>query len=382
MGVREWLGLTAAGDRQARQPIPDVAHGLAPASPWATHELEPFEPFPGWPFVGQVERAAAMSVAAVAKGRHLITGSIGKFPMVCMAGTAPAPTQPAFIRQPEIGRSRFASIVWTVDALIFYGRAFWKITERYAEDDRPARFEWVPEWSAETDEYGQLVSAWGVPVGPGDSIRIDGPHEGLLNFASDRIREALAIDNAASNAADNPVPSVELHQTAGDPMTDAEISAMVARWAAARRGSGVGYTNQSVEMRPHGQPVEQLLIDGRNWAALNIARAMGLPAWTVDAAVEGSSMTYSNTPSRSRELIDYGLTPYMAAIEGRLSLNDVLPNGQWVRFDTTDLLRGDFKARMEAYAVAINAGIYTAEECRRMEAGTALEESSMGGAAA
>jgi hypothetical protein len=318
-----------------------------------------------------------MSISAVAKGRHLIAGNIGRFPLIVMQGASALVPQPTSINQPEIGRSRYTTISWSVDMLIFYGRAFWRVVERNATDSRPARFEWVPEWAATADDEGNLTSAWGEPVAPGESIRIDGPHEGILNFAADRIREALDIDAAAAHASDNPVPSIELHQTGGDPLDDTQIAAMVGAWHRARKNGGVGYTNQSVELIPHGQPTEQLLIDGRNWNALNIARSMGLPAWAVDASVQGSSITYSNTPSRSRELIDYSLTPYMAAIEGRLSLDDVVPHGQWVRFDTTDLLRGDFAARMDAYAVAISSGVYTAEECRAMEQGTALSEGTI-----
>jgi hypothetical protein len=381
--MRSPFALAIHAARQARQPVPDILGGAPIASPWATSSLAPFEPDPvtaAWLSGTSVDRSVAMSVAAVAKGRHLIATTIGRFPIVGMRGAAPlaAADQPPFLRQPEAGRSRFVTILWTVDALVFYGRAFWRITERYADTGRPARFEWVPEWSAETDVTGNLVSAFGEPVGPNDSIRIDGPHEGILNFASERIREAVAIDAAASKASDNPVPSIELHQTGGDPLTDEQIAGMVGAWQRARRVSGVGYTNQSVELIPHGQAPEQLLIDGRNAVALNIARAMGIPAWAIDANTQGSSLTYSNIPDRSRELIDYGLTPYMAAIEGRLSLDDVLPAGQWCRFDTTDMLRGDFKARMDGYAIAIEAGVYTAEECRRMETGTALEESTIG----
>lgn len=319
-----------------------------------------------------------MSVGAVAKGRHLIAGTVGRFPLVAMRGTDPAPRPPAWISQPEAGRPRFVTVLWTVDMLIFYGRAFWRVTEWDAEG-RPAGFEWVPEWAAGVDQLGNLESAFGEPVPPGGAIRIDGPHEGILNFAADRILEAIEIDRAAAHASNNPVPSVELHQTAGDPLSQTQIAELVANWERARARSGVGYTNQSVTLIPHGIAAEQLLIDGRNSVALNIARVMGLPAWAVDATTAGSSLTYSNVPSRSRELIDYGLTPYMAAIEGRLSLDDLLPAGQWARFDTTDLLRGDFRERMESYEVAIRAGVYTAEECRLMETGTALEQGTMTG---
>lgn len=322
-----------------------------------------------------VDRATAMSIGAVAKVRKTACGFIGRMPLVAYRGNTVLARQPKIVTQPEAGRPRFVTMAWVTEALMFYGRAWFTVQERYKEDGRPAVLRWVPEWSAELDTAGNLVKAFGVAVDRADVIRVDGIDEGLLNYGQDTLREARAVDLAAGRAADNPVPSIDLHQTGGDPLTNDQIDALIDRWATNRRAKngGVSFTNQSVEAKTMGQPVEQLLIDGRNVAALNIARATGMPAWVVDASVNGSAITYSNSPSRTRELIDYGLAPYMAAIEARFSMDDILPAGTWCRFDYSDLLRGDFAARMDAYKVAKDAGIYTVEELRAMELGRPLE---------
>lgn len=323
-----------------------------------------------------VGRKQAMEVAPIAKSRHMLAGMISRFPLIEMTGRDRAQQQSPLVRQPEIGRPLATSLTWWLDSLLFYGRAWLEIVERYAEDSRPRRVRWVPEHRISLDEAGTVTHVAGNPVGPMDVIRIDGPHEGILNFGAARIREAIEINRAAARAAANPVPSIELHQTAGTPLTDDQIDALTARWGAARAGQngGVAYTNQSIEAKTHGQAAEQLLIAARNYAAVDMARLCGMPAWAVDAVVEGSSMTYNNTPGRTRELIDYGLQPYMTAIEQRLSLDDVLPAGRWARFDTSAVLQLDFEARMRGYKSAIDAGVYTAEECRQLEAGHPLEE--------
>ena len=322
-----------------------------------------------------VTRQTAMAISAVAKCRHLMAGHLGKMPLVAYRGNKPMDKQPLIVTQPEVGRPRFITMTWTADALMFFGRAWFTVTQRYQEDGRPARLRFVPEWEAEVID-GQLVKAYGVKVDPKDVIRVDGPHEGLLTFAGPRIREALAIDRAAARAADNPVPSIDLHQTGGADMSDAEIDALIERWGTKRRGvnGAIGYTNASIEARALGQPVEQLLIDGRNVAALNICRSLGFPAWAADVTVAGSSLTYSNVQSRTRELIENTYASYMAAIEARFSMDDILPAGVWAGFDTSGLLRGDFTERMNGYKAAIDAGIYTAEQCRALEAGRPLEE--------
>lgn len=323
-------------------------------------------------------RTEAMGIAAVAKGRHLICGKIAAFPIVGMTGNATMPRPPAWLTQPEAGRPRFTTMQWITDALIFHGRAWLLVKDRYtagADAGRPRRFQLVPEHQATVDKLGYLTHAFGKEVNPDDVVRIDGPHEGLLNMARPTLRDAIAIERAASKAADNPVPSVELHQTQGETLDNDEISELIARWAAARRGEngGVSYTNPSIEAKMHGASAEQLLIAGRNVAALNIARHMGLSAWAVDASVEGSSLTYNSVPSRSRELIEYGLQPYMDAITARLSMDDVLPAGVWCKFDTTQLTRGTVKERAEGYKAMIDAGIWTKEQCQAIEAGIPLE---------
>lgn len=123
----------------------------------------------------------------------------------------------------------------------------------------------------------------------------------------------------------------------------------------------------------HGQQPEQLLIAARNAANLDIARCLNLPAWAVDGEVGGSSLTYQNVPSRSRELIDYTLAGYMEAITSRLSLDDVLAQGTWAAMSTDVLTDGDFGDRMTAYKAARDADVYTSEELRQREAGVPIE---------
>jgi len=115
------------------------------------------------------------------------------------------------------------------------------------------------------------------------------------------------------------------------------------------------------------------LINAQNLADINLARAMGAPAWMIDASVNGSSITYGNVNSRSRELVEDTLQPYMDAIMQRLSLDDVLAAGVWARMDASDLLKDSYAVRMGGHKTAIEAGVYTAEEVRSMEMGIPLE---------
>lgn len=348
-----------------------------PASPWADGDaltrmtLSEVFGFSGQP----VSRSQAVTLGPIKRGRKLIAGQLGTFPLVAYRGTERLPTQPAFTVQLEAGRPRAVTMAWIADALMFFGRAYLEIVSR-DYTDRPTRFAYVPEWQAKTDGAGLLLAIGGRKIAPRDWIRIDADDEGLLATAQEDINQALAIKLAVGRAAKNPVPSIDLHQTGGTQLNDAEIDKLTARWASSRTGEngGVAYTNSTVEARVLGQNVEQLLISARNQSAIDLANQMNMPAWAIDASVEGGSLTYSNVPSRTRELVDYTLTPYMNAIAGRLSMDDVLPAGTWCAFDTSTVLQGNFAERMTGYKAAIESGIYTADDCRALERGIPLEE--------
>ena len=124
-------------------------------------------------------------------------------------------------------------------------------------------------------------------------------------------------------------------------MDDAQIDRLIKRWSDARKGAhgGVAYTNATMEVKEHGTFSEHLLVDGRNAAAVDVARIMGVPSATIDATLQGSSMSYVNTAGRMAELVTFGVAPLMSAISARLGMDDVSPRGTAVDFDTAMLMQ-------------------------------------------
>jgi HK97 family phage portal protein len=311
-----------------------------------------------------VNRSSAMSIASVAKGRNLIATSVARMPLRAVRSGSPVADQPALLKQLEVGVPNFITLSWTIDSMLFYGRAFWLITEK-TFDGRPLHIRYVPEAHVETKD-GLLVKAFGKPVSPADYIRLDANNEGFINYGAGVIREALEIESAAREAGASPVPHIVLKQKEGNDLSQDDISGLLARWTAARRkkGGSVGYVNKAMDVESLGQHSENLLIDARNVAALQVARSLNLPAWAVDATVAGASLNYSNQASRNRELLD-ALTSFIISIEQTLSL--YLPNGTEVKFDTSELLKEDTKGRYENYAIALTSGFLTQDEVRALE---------------
>jgi hypothetical protein len=57
----------------------------------------------------------------------------------------------------------------------------------------------------------------------------------------------------------------------------------------------------------------------------------------LDATQAGASLTYETAVGRNQQWIDYGLALYMDPIAARLSMDDVVPQGQRTAFNDADL---------------------------------------------
>jgi hypothetical protein len=281
-----------------------------------------------------MNRSEAMAIPAVARARTLITSTLGRIPFTAtdangadaIAGTCLANLDPR--------QAPFILKAWTVDDLIFSGVSYWLILTRYAQPlggglGKPATVRRIQPGGVEVDKLGNVVKVYGTPVNVDDVIRIDGPHEGILNYAAGSLRASRSLELSAARFSSNPVPAIELHQTDDYPLTPDERNQLVSDWAKARAGEngGVAYTSRSIEAKVHGAPAENLLLGGRNVAAIDSARIVGVPADAIDATPDKASMTYANVETRLKVLIDYGLAAYAAAIVSRLSMDDVLPRG-------------------------------------------------------
>ncbi len=293
------------------------------------------------PDVLPLTRAEAMGVAPVARARHLLCGTIARLPIRAYRGNTLTDPQPAWIDRSDLPTSPFHRMLWTADDLLFYGWSLWML-ERSADEMNVLAAERIPFDMWSFDENGLVMIDNEYPAHPERLCLIPGMHEGLLCFARRVVRHAANLVRGADRAAEVPTPNLELHQTNDAKLSDDDIAELVAKWAAARKGhnGGVAFTNSAIELREHGSTDSAFLISGRNAAAVDIARACGIPAAMLDADSGETSRTYANVESRNREFVDYGLAPYLSAISARLGMDDMTPRGQRIAFDLEDYLAG------------------------------------------
>lgn len=330
------VDVSVTGVRPPLAPVRSLTSAAAPVlipppelgSPWVTSDLSTVLV----DLIGSdaipMTRDAAMRVPSVSRARNVICPTLGRVPLI-VTGTESAETL-AFIEQPDPTQPRFLTLTWTFDDCLFYGVSWWQVTSRYASQKPRTARRILPGGVTRADGGGWRV--YDQPVSPLDLIRIDGPHEGILNYATTTLRQAGELEAAALKNAKNPIPAVDLHQTQGITLDKVERQELVTEWAKARQGEngGVAYTSPNIEARVLGSPAELLLSKGRNSVAVDVARHASIPADSIDASVEHASMTYNTTETRMRALIDFGLASYGTALSARLSMQDVTPRGSTV----------------------------------------------------
>jgi hypothetical protein len=289
-----------------------------------------------------VNRAAAIGVPSLARARHILTGTIAACNLQLFRGDTRM-VQPKWMRTTEAGLPAFHRMLWTVDDHLFYGWSLWDVDRQGSNPDKPLVADSAPKriaqhrWEFEAQTGRLLVDGEEFPAAR--ALLLPGPHEGVLSFAKVAIAQAADLEAAATRAASTPSAYLNLHYEGDAPLGRTAVDTLVEDWHAARRGEngGVAYTGPGVTVTELGSAAEHLLIDGRNAAAVNMARVASMPASMVDASSAGASLTYETTAGRNAELLDYGLNLYMDAIAARLSMDDVVTPTQSVRFDTTQL---------------------------------------------
>lgn len=331
---------------------PDVSAQLGPVT-----SLDSLTPFFGG--ANTATREEAMSVPTCARARNIICSSIASIGLEVIdraTGLEIEEATPRVIRTPDPRVPGSATYVWTCEDLLFYGYAYWQITELFSDTYRvrsvqrvsPARVTIQTNALATEIEY-YMVDGSPVPnSGVGSLVVFNGNDEGLLNRAGRTIRTGAELERAAAMYAREPIPSMVLKSN-GTALPADRIAKLLDSWSTARRNRGTAFLNADVTLETVGFDPEKLqLAAARSYIATEIARAAGIPAYYVDANT-GSSMTYSNATTQRQTLLDFSLIPLMTSISERLSMPDFIPSTQAVRYDLSDYLRGSDLERANIY---------------------------------
>lgn len=113
--------------------------------------------------------------------------------------------------------------------------------------------------------------------------------------------------------------------------------------------------------------VDSQFLELRQFAIAEIGRAFRVPVIFLQ---DFSRATWSNSAEMGRMFLSYSLEPWLTRIEGEFALKLLTAEERaelFIEHDTDDITAADTSARAAAYASFRSAGIYTANELRRLE---------------
>ena len=323
-----------------------------------------------------MDRNTALQVPSVMRCRNLIAGVISSIDLeLYKKSTGVELESPLWLDQPDIRQPRSVTIAYTVDSLLFYGTAYWRVTSLYADDGRPSGFEWIANTrvSVTTNKYGDQVDYYSVngervPMsGIGSLVTFQSLLPGVLEVGGRTLQSALDIQKAASVAAATPMATTII-KNSGPDLPEAQVQGLLAAWKAARASRSTAYLTSTLEAQNLGfSPKEMAYAEASQYLATEIARLMNVPAYYISADMN-NSMTYQNILDGRKEFVAYSLQPFISAIENRLSMDDITAHGNVVRFAIDEtFLRADTAARLDAIEKMLNLGLIDLQQAQSME---------------
>lgn len=320
-------------------------------------------------------RGQAMSIPAIQRAQQIICSTIGSLPLEQYVKATGAHVEaPRVIHQPDPSTTGALVYSYTASDLFFYGAAFWQVTDAYAEDGRVRAAQYIPyeRINPQLDASGTKIIGYyidNVPAplsGIGSIVPFYALTDGLLFKAGRTIRAALALEEAAERFAKEPIPLMVLKST-GTNLPAERVANLMNTWRTARASRATAFLNADVDISTIGYDPKNLqLNEARQYIAVELGRACGIPAHFLNA--ETMSMTYSNTLSERRALVDFSLRPILCSIEQTLTQSGrFIPAGYDIRFDLDDFLRGSALERAQVYEILNRIGAMSVEQIREEE---------------
>jgi len=304
-------------------------------------------------------RAEAMTLATVSRSRDLLASVIGCMPLQMygemfddvsgeMTQIDLAPR--SWLRQPDPSVTYNFLMAWTLDDLLFYGRAFWYVTER-TQDGFPSKFTRLPAGSVTTlDQAGpvwfgpskEIIFA-GNTLDARDVVQFLSPIQGIVYSSAQTIATAMKIEQSRYKNAQSSLPSGVLKQTGGEPLSAQELSEIGAAFQQARLTNQTAVLNEFLSYdATTATPDKMLMIESAQYSALDLARLCGVPPYLVGVAT--GSYAYTSSEQSRADLLIFGVKPYADCLASTLSMNNVLPRGTYVKFDYSSYLEENYIA--------------------------------------
>jgi hypothetical protein len=320
-----------------------------------------------------VTATEALGVSSIAGALNVIAGRGSTLPLQRWRGAVELEPG-SFLSHPESDNNTPActSIWWTLADMCLAGRAYWRVLLRdFSGFPLVVRRLEPTRCTPRTEQYpgiGLVILGWlvdGIELDERDVIAFGAPNgRGWCVDGARAIRTAMALERAAKHYADEPMPTIVLKNVSGVDLPDDTVTGILDAWKSSRAKRTTAYLNSALDVDHVGfTAVEMQLADSRQQAVLEIARMTGVPHGLLAASPQGATLTYRNIEGENQQALQ-AMAPYLVAVEQRLSADDVVPHGQHVRFDLTELMRPATSDLVTMVATLYPMGLIEAPEAR------------------
>jgi HK97 family phage portal protein len=320
----------------------------------------------------RISRKEAISVPAVARARNLICGTVASIPLEYYnKKTGEVIASPRWVTQLSKSQPSFITLAWIVDSLLMFGVSYLLVEERYAEDGRPASFQWVANnrVTFTTDIEGIMVKQYYVdarPIDMADIVTIQSFDDGILERGARTIQAAVDVERAAAINSANPSP-VGVIKNSGADLPAAEVQGLLSAFKRARQNNSTAYLTSTLDYQSVAfSPKEMTYNESIQNLSTQIARLCNVPAYYLSAD-QNTTMTYANVTEERKQFFALSIEPYIQCISSRLSMDDISTTGHEVRFAVYDtFLKQDPLTELAVIEKLLSLQLITTEQAMAM----------------
>ena len=330
-----------------------------------------------------VDETSTLSVPGIWRAVTLISDAIGGLPLHAYRSEEYVDPQPNLLLKPVPTETRIETVSAMVASLIIHGNYVAILGEPGANGYPDSIYPVAVHRVNVRKQDGRIVYRIDdVDYQADEVLHIKGfsmPGEivgyGILSAQRQAIGGAVAVNTYAQRYFDGGAQPTGIIYSANPDLTQEEAELLKTQWL--RQYGGTKRTpavlNESTKFQQLSDNAKDAqLLETRQFSLTEIANMIGLPAYYLGAP--NSSRTYSNVSEENLQLVRWSLLPWIQRCEA--SLTELLPRGQYAKFNIDALLRPDTKTRYEAHKIALDAGFLTLDEVRELENREPLDETT------
>ena len=317
-----------------------------------------------------VDEQTTLSIPGLWRGVTLISDTIGALPIHAYRGDQRIEPMPPILERPYPNETRIETMSAIAASLVIHGN-YVAVLGDIGANGYPESLYPVSASRVHVDRIeGRLSYKINDELFDGERVMhiknfaMPGQIVGVGIVAAQRqgIGSALAMQEYAAKYFDGGAQPTGILYSDNADLSQDEADMLKAVWM-----RHYGGTSREPAVLNASTKFEQLsdnakdsqLVESREFSLTEIANMLGLPGYYLGAP--NSSRTYSNVEQEQLQFLR-GITPLLTRIES--AFTDLLPRGQYAKFNTDALLRSDTLTRYQAHKIALESGFLTVDEVR------------------